>query len=209
MLPVLFVQISAAVALVGTVTGFAAGIAQRRRALGEVHVVARKDPVRGTTILWVGGTLVATFWPLGFFLLPQFAYHWPAFPDFPASWVVQIIGVAFGVTGGVLFSRAARALGTQMTPEIRIQQGHQLIEVGPYRRIRHPVYTAILFVAFGQSLLFLSLPAALLALLLAALAVYRADLEERLLSSPDAFGATYDAYAARTGRFLPRLRSKP
>jgi len=95
-----------------------------------------------------------------------------------------------------------------MTPAIQVQEGHQLLRTGPYRLIRHPVYTAIIAIALGQALLFLSAPAVLLALILFGLAEYRARLEEDLLRSPEAFGPTYDAYMTRTGRFLPRLRSK-
>jgi len=83
------------------------------------------------------------------------------------------------------------------------------MQTGPFRYIRHPVYTAIVGAALGQTLLLLSLPLALLTLLLAGLALYRARAEEALLRSPKAFGATYDAYMARTGRFLPRLPFRP
>jgi len=207
-LSLLFVQICAIVALVGTLAGILGGLARRRRPTQPVRVVAERNPPKWTEVVWFLGTFVALLWPLGFFLLPTVAYHWPAFPDFPGSWVVQLLGVLLEIAGGLLFSAAARALGSQMTPAIQVQQGHQLLQSGPYRRIRHPVYTAIIAIALAQTLLFLSPLAALLTLLMVGLAEYRARLEESLLSSPEAFGATYEAYMARTGRFLPRLRSK-
>ncbi|MGD0587914.1 MAG: isoprenylcysteine carboxylmethyltransferase family protein [Thermoplasmata archaeon] len=208
MLSLLFVQVSAAVSLVATLAGILLGLSRRRRLMEPARVVAKRDPPRWTEVVWLLGTTLALLWPVGIFLLPAYAYHWPSFPDFPGSWFVQILGVVLGIAGGLLFSRAARALGTQMTPAIQLQQGHQLLQSGPYRLIRHPVYTAILAIAIGQTLLFLSPLAALLTLVMAGLAEYRAHLEEDLLRSPEGFGATYDAYMARTGRFLPRLRSK-
>jgi len=207
-LSLLYVQISAFVALIGTLAGVLGGLARRRRVAQPVRVVAERNPPKWTEVVWVLGTFVALFWPLGIFLLPTIAYHWPAFPDFPDSWAVQVLGVVLGIAGGLLFSSAARALGSQMTPAIQVQQNHQLLQTGPYRRIRHPVYTAILAIAVGQTLLFLSPLAALLTLLMVGLAEYRAHLEESLLSSPEAFGTTYTAYMSRTGRFLPRFRSK-
>jgi protein-S-isoprenylcysteine O-methyltransferase Ste14 len=174
-----------------------------------IKVVTERKPARGSLPVWIAGTLVAIFWPAGVFLVPAYAYHWPAFPDFEGSWVVQVVGAFVSAGGGVLYSRSAQALGKQMTPAIQVRQGHELVERGPYRFVRHPVYTAIVMIALGQSLLFLSMPLALLALLLAGLAVYRSGLEEALLRSPEAFGSSYDAYVARTGRFLPRLRSRP
>jgi protein-S-isoprenylcysteine O-methyltransferase Ste14 len=172
-------------------------------------VVVEKETAPGTQVIWIVGTLVAVLWPVGVFLAPAYAYHWPAYPDFLDSWVVQVIGVILSVAGGVLFTSAARALGRQMTPVIRVQQGHQLVQEGLFRYIRHPVYTAIIMVATGQTLFFLSLPVGLLTLVLVGLASYRARLEEDLLKSPQAFGGAYESYAARTGRFLPRLRSGP
>jgi protein-S-isoprenylcysteine O-methyltransferase Ste14 len=207
-LGLLVVQISAVVSLVATLAGILAGLARRHRPTGPVRVRAKRDPPRWTEVVWFLGTFAALFWPIGIFLIPTYAYHWPAFPDFAGSWVVQLLGIPLGIAGGMLFSRAARALGTQMTPAIQVQEGHQLLQTGPYRLVRHPVYTAIIAIALGQTLLFLSPLAAILTLVMLGLAEYRAHLEEGLLRSPEGFGATYDAYMARTGRFLPRLRSK-
>lgn len=207
MLALLVVQILAALGLGATGVGFVIGPVQRRFPREPVRVVAKRPPAPGTQALWVGGTLLAVLWPVGVFLAPLYAYHWPALPDFPGSWVVQAVGVVLGASGGVLFFRSARAMGRQMTPAIQVQEGHRLLQDGPYRYVRHPVYTAILAVALGQTLLYLSLPLAVVSGMLVALALYRSRQEESLLRSPEGFGAAYDAYARRTGRFLPRLRS--
>jgi len=202
-------QVAAVVALVVTLGVVGAGLARRTRFPRNVRVVARREPPRWTEFVWVLGSLLAVFWPVGFLLFPKLASDWPAVPDFAGSWLVQLLGMVVVAGGAVLFSRAARALGSQLTPAIQVQEGHRLLQEGPYRRIRHPMYTAILTIGLGQTMLFLSPLAALLTLLLVVLAVYRARLEESLLSSPEAFGRDYDLYAARTGRFLPRLRAKP
>ncbi|MGD0249378.1 MAG: isoprenylcysteine carboxylmethyltransferase family protein [Thermoplasmata archaeon] len=140
------------------------------------------------------------------FIAPGYAYHWPAFPDFPGSWVVQFLGVVLSGAGGFLCSRAAQTLGREMTPSIQVHREHRLVQSGVYRYIRHPVYTATVVLAIGQSLFFLSSPPALQTLLLFGLAVYRARPKVALLTSPAGFGATYQASMSRTGRFLPRLR---
>jgi protein-S-isoprenylcysteine O-methyltransferase Ste14 len=204
-LSVLTVQIFAGIGLAATFAGILIGRLRNPPPKDPVVVVASRPPARGTQALWVGGVVVVLLWGLGVFVFPTYAYHWPAFSDFPGSWTVQIVGVGMSIAGGLLYSRAARALGRLMTPAIRVQQDHQLMQSGPYRYIRHPVYTAIIVIAIGQTLFFLSLPVAILALLLVGLAVYRARLEETLLASSGAFGATYVSYMARTGRFLPRL----
>jgi len=204
-LPLLTVQIFVVLGVGATFGSLALGRWGHSRLTQPVHVVARRPPAAGTHVAWIGGTFASVLWPLGVFFVPAYAYHWPAFPDFPESWVLQVFGILMAGSGGVLFARAARALGRHMTPAIQVQQGHQLVQEGPYRLIRHPVYTAIVTVALGQSLFLLSLPVFLLAVVLLALANYRASLEEDLLRSPSAFGGAYDAYMAKTGRFLPRL----
>jgi protein-S-isoprenylcysteine O-methyltransferase Ste14 len=181
------------------------GLVRRARPSAPVTVVARRPPLRGTGLLWVVGTLTAAFWPVGALVLPFLAYHWPALPDVAGSWAVQVVGAALVVAGGALFGSASRVLGVHMTPAIQAQEGHRLVQDGPYRWVRHPVYTAVLTISLGQTLLFLSPVAALLTVVLVILAVDRARLEEELLRSPQVFGDAYEAYRARTGRFLPRL----
>ncbi len=119
------------------------------------------------------------------------------------------MGFLVSLAGGLLFFAAVRALGRHMTPAIQVQEGHQLVQEGPYRYIRHPVYTAIVTGATGLSLLYLSPILALITILLVGLATYRARIEEELLGSSEGFGPAYSAYVARTGRFLPRTRSGP
>lgn len=208
MLALPVVQVWAGVALAATAAGIGIALVRRPRAKGPIEVVARKNPAKGTQVVWLIGTFLAIFWPVGVFVLPEYAYHWPAIPDFPSSWLLQIVGVVLGASGGILFSRAARALGLEMTPIIQVRQGHELMQTGPYRFIRHPVYTAIVVISLGQTLLFLSLPLAGLTLVLLGLAMYRARLEESLLSASPVLGATYASYMARTGRFLPRMISR-
>lgn len=206
MLSLFIVQVLAAIGLVATLVSLVLGRALQHGPTEPIRVVARRKPAGGAQVVWMTGSVVVTLWPIAVLVVPQYAYDWPAFSDFPGSWIVQLFGVVLGAGGGLLFFSAARALGRHMTPEIQVHEGHELVQGGPYRRIRHPVYTAIITLAIGQTLFFLSPLIAVLAVLLAVLANYRAGLEENLLRSPEAFGAAYDAYIARTGRFLPRTR---
>jgi protein-S-isoprenylcysteine O-methyltransferase Ste14 len=200
------VQVLAAVDLVALVGGFVLGHALGLTPRGPVRIVARNHPPRWTEYLWVLGALVAAFWPLGVLLLPAYAYGWPIGASFPGSPGVQLAGFALSLGGGLLFFVSARALGRHMTPEIRVQEGHRLVQEGPYRYIRHPVYTAIVIGAAGSAIVFESLPLGVLAVTLFGLAEYRARLEEALLGSAQGFGPAYEEYVARTGRFVPRFR---
>jgi protein-S-isoprenylcysteine O-methyltransferase Ste14 len=59
-----------------------------------------------------------------------------------------------GLTGvGLLFSIWARVhLGGYWSGEITLKEGHKLITTGPYRWVRHPIYTGIITASIGSAL---------------------------------------------------------
>lgn len=155
-----------------------------------------------------GGRLTGRWWltALPFFSCPLFviaasAAGWrPAVPplDVPAMAVcaasVALIGLA-----AASHRRTPPALWHQ-----RDDAPRRLVTWGPYRRVRHPFYTAFLL-AFLGALLVLPHPATLLALGYGAAALHTTAVgEERRLAAGE-FGPQYVRYMSRTGRFLPRL----
>ena len=98
-----------------------------------------------------------------------------------------------------------RSLGNNVTDTVTIRQEHRLVVNGPYRWVRHPMYTFTLLMFGGFSLLtanwFIAVAGALTLFLLVA----RTPIEEAKLTAK--FGAEYRAYMQRTGRFFPRLAS--
>ncbi|HTP54678.1 MAG TPA: isoprenylcysteine carboxylmethyltransferase family protein [Thermoplasmata archaeon] len=208
MLEFLLVQVFAGVGLVATVLGSLLGTLRRRTPAEPEGAVTRRSLVPGTQTVWIVGTLVAVFWPAGVLVVPRIFYDWPAIPGFPYAWAAQLGGILLAACGGVLFVQAARALGEKMTPVVQVRSGSAFVQSGPYRYVRHPVYTAIVAVALGNALLFVSAPLALLGAVLAGVATYRARAEEDLLGSDEGYGAAYREYVDRTGRFLPR-RARP
>jgi protein-S-isoprenylcysteine O-methyltransferase Ste14 len=115
------------------------------------------------------------------------------------------MGVAAGLASLGLIYWMFKSIGTGITPTVATRQEHRLSTSGPYRWIRHPLYT------FG-TLAFLSLGVIadswfilLLATLAFILLAMRTPNEEAHLIAK--FGDEYRAYMRRTGRYLPRLRS--
>ena len=91
-----------------------------------------------------------------------------------------------------------------MSETVLTKEHHELVAAGPYRWIRHPLYTTglALFVALGLmagSWLVL-LAAGVVLVLLRLLVIPR---EERALV--EKFGGRYEDYMERTGRLVPRL----
>jgi protein-S-isoprenylcysteine O-methyltransferase Ste14 len=80
-------------------------------------------------------------------------------------------------------------------------RGHELVADGPYRRVRHPIYTGVLAAVAGTALA-IGEGRALLALALAVAALWRKlTLEEAVMRNE--FGDAYAAYCARTRALIP------
>jgi protein-S-isoprenylcysteine O-methyltransferase Ste14 len=98
---------------------------------------------------------------------------------------------------------ARRALGSNWSGEVRVATGHQLIRSGPYRYIRHPIYTAVLGMYCGVALVSGEIHAPI-ALVIVALAYWRKiRMEERAMS--ETFGADHEAYRRETWALVPFL----
>ena len=128
------------------------------------------------------------------------------FADFPVS-----IPPACGFAGAGLFliaiwllHRSHADLGGLWSPTVEPDFDQQLVTIGIYRRIRHPMYAAHVLWGIAQMLLlpnWIAGPSALL--LVCALLSVRIPREERAMI--DEFGNEYRRYMLRTGRILPKL----
>jgi protein-S-isoprenylcysteine O-methyltransferase Ste14 len=121
-------------------------------------------------------------------------------PGWPVG--VRVVGIALAAVGGGFLVASARALGRSLTPLPRPRRRAELVEDGPYRLVRHPIYGAGLLGFLGYGLA-TSVPALALAALLGPFWVLKSSLEERWLE--ERF-AGYSEYRRRTPRrFLPWL----
>ena len=73
-------------------------------------------------------------------------------PDVPGIVFAQIIGVIVALAAAAFSIWAFRYHGSDLTPFPRPVEGMGLIEDGPYRYVRHPMYTSIIFFALGVGL---------------------------------------------------------
>ena len=89
---------------------------------------------------------------------------------------------------------------------VEIQEGHRIIEAGPYAYVRHPIFTSFFLIVIGLVLINPSLATGLVALYTFWDFTHAAKKEENLLSShmPD-----YVEYMRHTARFFPRLVRNP
>ena len=145
---------------------------------------------------FLGGTLVT----LQFGILALLGWltwpHWLAGSWGVASALPWLAGLCTGLWA--VMSNRPGNFNIRPTPKA----GGQLVQHGPYRWIRHPMYTALLLLAAGCALAVSTLSAWALVLALAAVLTVKAMLEEAWMARehPD-----YASYRARTRRFLPWL----
>jgi protein-S-isoprenylcysteine O-methyltransferase Ste14 len=116
----------------------------------------------------------------------------------PGDWPgwLRVVGLVMLGAGLLGFVWAVRALGDSLTPYPRPPKDGVLVEAGPYRLVRHPVYVAGSLVFLGAALA-ASVAATIGALLLALLWHFKARVEERHLS--ERFPG-YAAYKRRVRR---------
>jgi protein-S-isoprenylcysteine O-methyltransferase Ste14 len=121
----------------------------------------------------------------------------------PLSTAAMIAGLAVETIGLALAILARRHLGCYWSGEISIKVDHRLIRSGPYRMLRHPIYTGLLTMYAGTALV-TGTWLAVGGFALAALAYARkVRLEEANLNV--AFGAEYEAYRRESWALVPGL----
>ena len=117
----------------------------------------------------------------------------------PPFWPSELgyLGIPLAAAGAAGFVWSARSLGKSMTPYPRPRKDGELVEKGPYRFVRHPIYVAGLLFFLGVGLTS-SVPATLGALALGTLWWRKALLEEAHLAGryPE-----YEDYRRRVRRF--------
>ena len=142
---------------------------------------------------------------LGFALVFRegFAGAWLARPIVAANPV--LLGLCVMVTIlGLLFAVWARLiLGSNWSGTVTIKTNHQLIRRGPYRWIRHPIYTGMLAALLATAVI-QGLLSGMIGFAFVLLALYRkARREESFLSQE--FGDGFLEHRQHTGMFLPRF----
>src|SRR5260370_789157 len=184
-------QIIALVELVlGLVAWSLAFVGPRRQAAGREKVVRAPGSKWGILLESAGFALVS-------------AYVRPA--GFEKSAAALIASMVLCPMAVALAWAAARHLGKQWRFEAALSADHELIQTGPYRWVRHPIYTSmlIMLLAAGAAWTWWPMLAAGLVVFLAGTEI-RVRAEDRLLA--ERFQESFIVYRARVPAYIPFLR---
>ncbi|HVH71764.1 MAG TPA: isoprenylcysteine carboxylmethyltransferase family protein, partial [Candidatus Dormibacteraeota bacterium] len=130
-------------------------------------------------------------------------YEWLRSHFLPTDPTFEWIGVALTAAGIAVAFWARWHLATNWSGVVTLKEDHELIRTGPYRSIRHPIYTGILLALLGTAIDFEEVRG-LLAVALAWLSFYiKARREKSFLRQE--FGPSFTEHKRRTGMFLPRF----
>jgi len=112
---------------------------------------------------------------------------------------------AFFVLASLLSWTAVPALGRHWRIEAGLSPDHQLVTAGPYRVVRHPIYTSMLCMLIGTGCMVTPLLTLLVATLIFIVGMeIRVRVEDRLLAAR--FGEQFLAYRRSVPAYLPFLR---
>ena len=141
---------------------------------------------------------------VGFLLLPLVFMATPvlSFANYELTPLAFALGILCLAGNIWLFYRSHADLGANWSASLQIREQHQLVESGVYKKIRHPMYSAIFLYAIAQSLLlanWIAGPACLITFSL--LYVFRVKHEERMML--ERFGDKYSRYMERTKLLIP------
>ena len=121
----------------------------------------------------------------------------------PESLWIAVAGVVVTAAGVALAMWARLHLGANWSGAVSIREQHELIRTGPYKWMRHPIYSGILLGMAGTILVVGEVRALIGFAAMAAAHYAKARKEETWLNRE--FGASFETHRKHTGMFLPRF----
>jgi protein-S-isoprenylcysteine O-methyltransferase Ste14 len=123
---------------------------------------------------------------------------------FPGNPAAEILGVLL-TAAGIAFAIWARAyLGGNWSSSVTVKVGHQLVRSGPYRWVRHPIYSGMILAMIGTAIGRGQVRGVVAVVLLYAGFRIKSLIEERVMLNT--FGEEYEAYSRSTGAIIPGMR---
>jgi protein-S-isoprenylcysteine O-methyltransferase Ste14 len=115
-------------------------------------------------------------------------------------------GMLLVVAAGIALCWWAKLhLGSLWSANVTRKEGHRVVDSGPYRLVRHPIYTGFIVMYLGLAILCGSVLALVGVAVITVGLWLKARVEEQFLSE-ELGAAAYGAYKARTPMLVPRMR---
>ncbi len=112
-------------------------------------------------------------------------------------------GFVIGLLSMALLTWTQAELGRQWSAQLQLRKEHHLITSGPYKRVRHPLYTSMFGIGVAFALVTANWIFIGMAILMILGLIGRVGKEEQMMI--EKFGEKYKIYMQRTGRYFPRF----
>ena len=142
------------------------------------------------------GLLTMTALLLLFVPIPELTGHF-----IPDTLTTALVGLGIQIGFNVFYFYARFYLGKLWSGAITIMSGHELIQTGPYRFLRHPMYTGMLGMAAGTAIVSGRYHALLGVALFVVAYARKIRMEDRVLAAE--FGEPFSIYRKRTAALIP------
>ena len=169
---------------------------QRRYKITHAVVENSVAPRREKSMTWLMFAAMAVPGTMWLFT------SWLSFGQFASPDWMRIVGFIIGAWTMRWFHVIHRTLGDNWSPTLEIRSEHTLIVKGPYRYVRHPMYTDMLLWMVSFALVTANwFYACTISAGLLAMFILRIPDEEKLML--ERFGEPYREYMKRTKRLIP------
>jgi len=153
---------------------------------------------------WRGRLFTSVFVIVGSLLLMG-AFPWWGLNTRIWPFTQPLLWLAYALTlaglGTLIWARWT--LGTNWSATVTFREGHELIEHGPYRFVRHPIYTGLLLMVAGTATVVGKWSAVLSLIIFILGHLWKLKQEEALMIKH--FPDTYSQYKARTKALIPYI----
>lgn len=122
-------------------------------------------------------------------------------PLFSPSYTIDFIASSFAILGVMGAVWARTVLGRNWSGYVTYKKNHELVTNGPYRWVRHPIYSSILLMLIGTFLYYPSLWIITVFPVYIGIFFWRMGKEEEIMIK--LFGNKYRNYMKRTKRLIP------
>lgn len=174
----------------------------RRKAKLSGEAISRRDEGRVAMLLRAAVALPLMLSFLAYMINPS----WMAWSELALPVWARWVGVGLGIACLPLLWTLFQSIGSNISETVLTKKNHRLVMTGPFRWIRHPLYTVAMLLFFSYGLMasnwWMMMFTALGLGLIEVLVIPKEEVE--LIAK---FGDEYRDYQERVGKLLPRLSS--
>jgi len=154
---------------------------------------------------WTGIALIVLT-PIELILIFLYVLNpiWMTWANLEFIEVVQWFGLSITGVSIPLAAWVHRTLGRHYSYALETKMEQSIVTIGPYSRIRHPMYSVHTLFNLGMILLTANIPLIFFAIIGVPFTYARMKSEEEMMMLQ--FGDEYASYMLRTGRIFPKIR---